>query len=859
MRVVGRILLGLLVLLIVLAVVAGAFAWWTIQRSFPQTAGTIDVPGLQAPVDVIRDERGVPHIYADGLEDLFFAHGYTHAQDRFYEMDVRRHITSGRLSEMFGETQFETDAFLRTLGWRNVAQQEYRLLNERSLRILASYAEGVNAYLAGRKSADISLEYQLLALQNPDYSIQTWDPVDSVAWLKALAWDLRGNMQQEVARVLSASAVGVKRTEQLYPDYPFARNGVIVSDTQVSEQVDKKAGLAREIAALLGTDVDQLFEVLQERTKLLADVLTPQGEGIGSNSWVVSGELTDTGAPLLANDPHLGPAMPSLWYQAGLHCTTKTDDCDYDVSGFTMAGLPGVFIGHNASIAWGLTNLGPDVTDLVLEQVEGDTYIVDGKPLELRSRTEVINIAGEQPREITVRSTLRGPILSDAIADEAIADVGEQAPVPAPGQEEPAVAPQQDQDYAVALRWTALDPRPTFDALDIISRAEDWREFRRGAELLAVPSQNLVYADVNGNIGYQAPGVIPLRVNYDGRWPVPGWDTQYDWDGYIPFSAMPRLLNPSEGWITTANQAVVEPGYPYPVQSEVYSYGARAQRINERIESRVESGSLLTAADMASIQMDAGNDIAEFLVPRVRDISVAGLASQAGQLFEGWDYQQPIDSAPGAYFNVFYRQLIDRLFNDELGGTTAEANANDRFWEVIRQLWDKPNNAWWDDAGTAEVESRDDTVAASLEAAAAELEEAQGGDPQNWDWGRLHTLTFTNQTLGDSDIAIVEMLLNRGPEATGGGGSIPLATGWDPNEGYEVTWVPSMRQVVDLGDLDRSTWVNLTGNSGHAYHENYGDQIQAWIDGEQYPWPFSQRAVLEAASDTLSLVPAQQD
>ena len=447
--------------------------------------------------------------------------------------------------------------------------------------------------------------------------------------------------------------------------------------------------------------------------------------------------------------------MPSLWYQAGLHCNDQSPECPYDVSGWTMAGLPGVFIGHNNRIAWGFTNLGPDVTDLVLEQIDGDSYIVDGIPMPLETTTETIRIAGGQERTIEVRSTARGPIVSDTTADPNLPrGAVPSRRSPHQGWNHPPASPSA----AKATPWRCAGPRwipsPVFDAVHLVNTAQDWEQFRQGAQLLSVPAQNLVYADVNGNIGYQAPGRHPAPLELQRSLAGARLGQQVRMGRATSRStSLPRPFNPAAGWITTANTGRRRTRLPYPVQSEVYSYGARAQRINERIESLVEGGSPLTAADMASIQMDAGNDIAEFLVPRVRDIPVAGLASEAGQLFEGWDYQQPIDSAPGAYFNVFYRQLIDRLFNDELGGTTAEANANDRFWEVIRQLWDTPNNAWWDDTRTVEVESRDDTIAASLEAAAAELEEAQGGDPQSWNWGRLHTLTFANQTLGDSDIA----------------------------------------------------------------------------------------------------------
>ena len=858
MRIVGRVLVGLLVLVLVLAAVAGGLFAWTVRRSFPQTDGTLTVPGLTGAVEVVRDERGVPDIYADNVSDLFVALGYTHAQDRFYEMDFRRHVTSGRLSEMFGASQVDTDAFLRTMGWRRVAAEEYRMLSPQARETLTSYAQGVNQYLADKSSAEISLEYVVLGLQNPTYQIEKWDPVDSIAWLKALAWDLNGNYDQEIARVITAAKVGIPRTEQLFPPYPYERNGTIMSDADNRRLARSPQLQQAQAAAVTRPAAAAAFGRVLASSNALESVLGPKGEGIGSDSWVVSGELTESGEPLLANDPHLAPAMPSIWYQAGMHCRSITPDCRYDVSGWTMAGLPGVFIGHNADISWGFTNLGPDVSDLVLERTRRGSYFVDGRRRPISVSTETIRVAGGQPVEIEVRSTAHGPILSDVVGGggDSYRRVGRQAPVPAPGQSvKPTPAPR-GKGYAVAMRWTALTPSPIYEAFEMINTARGWEEFREAAELLTVPAQNLVYADRAGNIGYQAPGAIPIRTGYDGKWPVPGWDSAFDWSGYIPFAQLPSVRNPPAGWITTANQEVVPPDYPQIVQSDPYSYGARALRINTRLAELVEDGRGMTPADMNAIQNDAGNDLAEFLVPRLLTFTPDESATEALRLFDGWDYQQGVDSAAGAYFNAFYKNLLDRMFTDELGTESdVAANAGDRFWEVIRTLWNKPGDPWWDDAATPQEEDRDQTVTQALDAAAAELTEEQGSDPGKWHWGALHLVEARNATLGESGVAPIEAIFNRGPLPVGGGGSIPLATGWLPTQGYEVTWIPSMRQVVDWSDLDRSTWVNFTGNSGHAYNADYVDQFDAWAQGETYPWSFTRDAVVANATNTLTLQP----
>ncbi|MEZ5115328.1 MAG: penicillin acylase family protein [Candidatus Nanopelagicales bacterium] len=849
------------IVLLVLVVVAATWFAWTVRRSWPQTSGTIDVPGLSASVEVVRDSRGVPDIYADTPADLFFAQGYVHAQDRFWEMDFRRHITSGRLSEMFGKSQVDTDAFIRTLGWRRVAEQEYGMLSERSRATLQSYADGVNAYLKDHAGATLSLEYVILGLNNSSYTVEPWDPVDSVAWLKALAWDLHGNEDDEVDRVLTSSVVGIDRTEQLYPPYPYdTHQPIVTSGAVVDGAFDPGATATQTDTAALRIPADAIpvLQRVSEATSLLDDVLGPRGEGIGSNSWVISGDLTDTGKPLLANDPHLAPMMPSLWYQAGLHCRNVSADCPFEVSGWTMAVMPGVFIGHNQDIAWGFTNLGPDVSDLVLEKVEGDTYLVDGEQRPMTTREEVIKVAGGDPVTITVRETEHGPLVSDvAEAGDDYVVVGQEAPVPAPGETPPDEVPDRGDGYAVALRWTALTPETTFDAFDAISTATGWDDFRKAAALAAVPSQNLVYADVDGNIGYQAPGKIPIRRGYDGKWPVPGWSSQYDWDGYIPFEALPYAYNPDEGWIVTANQAAVYPDYAYFLTDD-WSYGARSQRIVDRVVAATSDGRKMTSQEMSAIQFDAWNEIAAFLTDDLVALAAGTSAEDAAALFEGWDHQQQVDSAPGAYFNAFWRSLMTRMFDSTLSRAGVESNRGDRFFQVVMDLWDEPNDPWWQDGTDPANTDRDATVRAALESAAQELRDAQGDDPTGWRWGVMHTLELENQSLGKSGIGPIEWLFNRGPVEVGGGGSIVQATGWSPPDGYAVDWVPSMRQVVDLADLDRSTWVNLTGASGHAFNPNYNDQNEAWRTGEHFPWPFTRSAVDAAAQERLTLQPPQQ-
>jgi penicillin amidase len=847
----GKVLgiIGIVLLLLVVGV--ASYGAWTVRRSFPQTTGEIALPGLTGTVDVLRDGRGVPQLYADNPDDLFFAQGYVHAQDRFYEMDFRRHITSGRLSEMFGRSQLDTDKFLRTSGWRHVAEQEYALLSTQTRRNLDAYTKGVNAYLSDHSGAAVSLEYAVLELQNPSYTIEPWTPVDSIAWLKAMAWDLRGNMEAEIARSIISASVGRARTAQLFPPYPYARHRPIVQQGGVVNGVwsqDAAAGGSIAAAPLprIPAAATPALERAGAAVATLDHVLGPIGPGIGSNSWVVSGDRTATGKPLLANDPHLAAMMPSIWYQMGLHCRTVSAACPYDVAGYTFSGLPGVVIGHNQTIGWGFTNLGPDVTDLYLEKVTGGSYLVGTKLKALTTRTETIKVAGGDDVTITVRSTEHGPLVSDVSTE--LADVGQRAPAGP-------VAPPRGDGYAVALRWTALTPGRTMDALTDLDVAQTWDQFRAAAAEFEVPAQNMIFASVDGTIGYQTPGRIPIRTGYDGTYPALGWDPKQAWTGYIPFDALPDVKNPQDGFVVTANNAAVYRSYPYFL-TEDWSYGSRSQRITDLVTLATSDGNKITADTMRSIAMDTWNENAAFLVPRIKDAKVSGATADALRLLDGWDYTQPAGSAAAAYFNAFWSHLLLDTFGDEIPKDYLP-DGGDRWFTVVRNLWGNPDDAWWDDKATPGTrETRDDAVVRALNEATDELTALQGPDPTAWSWGRLHTLTVQNQSLGTSGIGVIERIFNRGPIETSGGSSVVDATGWSPAEGYTVNWVPSMRMVLDFSDLDRSTWVNLTGASGHAYNSHYVDQLDAWNSGATFPFPFSAAAVEAATKDHLVLKPS---
>ncbi len=844
-----------------------------VRRAFPQTSGTLEVAGLDGPVEVLRDRSGIAQIYADTTEDLMFAQGFVAAQDRFFEMDVRRHATAGRLAELFGQDAVESDVYVRTMGWRRVVEAEVPLLAPETRTALDSYAKGVNAYLADRSTSDISLEYVVLGAAGLDYTPEAWSAVDSLAWLKAVAWDLSGNVEDEIDRALAMSSVGAERAAELYPGYsyddsdPIVTQGAVVDG--VFEQDASTGGTRNPLRPPTGPAVDPRHPAahlagLAGLTSLGRGAAgSPawlgqgdQGSAVGSNAWVVSGDHTDTGTPLLANDPHLGVSAPGPLLQVGLHCRDLSTACPYDVSGFSYAGVPGVVIGHNEQIAWGLTKLGADVADLYVERVRGDTWRRAGKQLPLRSRTETITVEGDDDVILTVRSTDHGPIVSDV--DATLADVAAAAPVRR--------SAASDEEYAVSLSWTGLTPTASADAILELDRAEDWTSFRDALSSFAAPVENVVYADREGHIGYQAAGSVPIRKSgNDGRLPSPGWRPENDWtDESVPFDGLPNVLDPESGVIVTANQAVVGEDYPYDLTDD-WDHGYRSERISDLLDVALTPGGgsgehTVSVDDLVAMQLDDRTPLGPILTPYLLSADLPGGYYSDGQrLLATWDFSQPADGAAAAYLNVVWRRLLGLTFHDELP-ESGWPDGGQRWVAVMAGLLDDPTNSYWDDVETDERETRDDIVVAAMRDARDELTSREAVRADEWTWGALHQLDLRSALM--SDRAFGGLFAGGGRDSAGSGLSVN-ATSWDAAAGYEVSVAPAMRMVVSLAGaddpdaFDRSRWISLTGASGHAFDSHFTDQAEGWVDGRTLPWAFSEDAVRAATQDALVLTPTR--
>jgi penicillin amidase len=860
-RVLRLALIGVAVSVVTaLALVAGT-AVVLVRRPLPDREGEVHLDGLAGEVSVLRGDAAVPDISADTPADLFRAQGYVHAQERFYEMDVRRRVASGTLAQLVGAQSgaVSSDVLARTLGFRRIAEAELPLLDAPTRDALDAYARGVNDYLRGRSPSHISLNYTLMGGGGDLPAIEQWTAVDSLAILKYLAWDLAGNVKDELGRSLAFGAIDDDaRVAQIYPPFPYAEHSPIVVGAGRSSNSRLPAtalpGASDGVPVSTFKDLKPVFESVNAAIGSLPD-LVGDAEGLGSNAWAISGRFTTSGRPLLANDPHLRATAPGVAFQVGLHCRTVTDDCPYDVSGFGISGLPGVLSGHTATTSWGITNLLADVADLYLERLgsDGKSTLRDGSQKPMSTREETIEVAGADPFTITVRTTDHGPLISDAMEDAARAGRGAHVP---------ADAPPTAGGFGVAVAWTGSTPGTSMAGLLGLSTAKTFNAFRSAARRISAPGLSLVYADTDGHLGYQAAAAVPVRptvlptedVPADGTWPQPGWTSDRDWTGVMPARDLPWVQDPAEGFVVAANQAVTRPVTGTPL-SQDFDAGYRSERIRDRLAAIVDSGHKTDIAQMADLQRDSANGLAPLLVPFLLKAKVDDFTKDAQSLLVGWDYTQDGDSAAAAYYNAVWAQLLALTFSDELPqGIRPDGGA--RWFEVVRRLLERPSDKWWDDRRTAGLgETRDGIIASALTQARLSLTSKLGKDPSRWRWERLHAVSLEQDPATSTGHELARRVVGLGPIEVGGGSSVVDAFAWDAAEGFAVTTAPAYRMVVDLGALDRSEWIAQTGVSGHPFDNHYDDQLDDWANGSLRTWPFSQQAVKDASNGELRLTP----
>jgi penicillin amidase len=786
--------------------------WVVALKEYAKTAlrpteGRVEIDGLDAEAEVFTDRWGVPHVFAGSAGDAYAAQGYLHAAERLWELDFLRRAAQGRLAEIVGEPGLALDRFFRTLGTGRIAKKKAKEYDAESRELSRLYYTGAQAAM---KTLPPPVEYQLLGL-TPDFPD---DPeaaiVDGISISLMMSFQLSANWQFELLRAELAAHLGPERARELAPLIGVESPEVAISDPgfpNVAQQLRDAAygaGLRR---------------------------------GAGSNNWVVAGSKTTTGKPLLANDPHLMVQMPAIWMEMHLSCP------EFDVAGVSLPGLPGIAIGHNRRIAWGFTNTQADVADVYVERLsrDGKTYEYKGAQKPVKKRLEKIFVRGEtKPRIHEVRETRHGPLITSMIA----------------GGTSPEVVEGRITE-TVALRWMQADLPISLRATIGLNKASNWEEFRAAAREWPIAGQNMVYADVDGNIGYQFTGVVPIRAKGSGVAPVPGWTGEYEWKGTIPFDELPHAFNPDRGYIATANHRMVDVDYPYHLTHD-WEMPHRARRIVALLTAKEK----LDHADFKAIHMDTFSGIAAELVPSFLQAEIAGeRETEAIKHVETWDMRLDADSVGASIFNAWFMRVAEAMFAERLGPQLWEEYFPRKSWttnwayDAVRDIIESPPAFWVGGDGTDNAGERDRLIGRALTAAIGDLEARLGPDMTDWRWGRLHRVHFRH-TIANA-IPALDELLSAGPFEVGGGDDTVNRGVLHPAEGFADGAIASWRQIIDLSDFDASEGIITTGNSGNPAGEHYADQAPMWAKGEYHPLPFTRAAVEAASKGTLVLSPAQ--
>jgi penicillin amidase len=886
-----RVILKAAVVVLLVAALLAAGGLHYLRRSLPQIDGTAPVAGLTAPIDIIRDADAIPHVFAATKADALFGLGYVHAQDRLWQMELQRRIGHGRLSEVLGEATIPQDRFLRTVGFGRAAKSAWASTPEWAKQQIDAYVAGVNAFISTHHGAKLPPEFSLLRFEP-----EPWSGVDVIVWVKMMAWDLSANYAFELLRHDMAQAVGVERMKQLMPAYPLAGLSILPDRPGDTESGGPggpggpggsggsgRSGGSGGSASTGSNSGDGAIPALTRRPEnptqptyptystyptyptypavarsswlvaltrglsqgepVVRDFLlgNARSEGLGSNNWVIDGTLSASGKPLLANDPHLSARLPSTWYLA------HVAGGDFEMIGATLPGAPAVALGRNRYIAWGATNVAADVEDLYVEKLNaaGTHAEFRGAQEPLTIIPETILVKGADPVRIDVRVTRHGPIVSDAINANNAALKTEPKPPPL----EP-----------LAFRWTALDgDDSTVPSFLKLNEARDWGQFTEALRDFVSPSQNFVYGDVNGHIGYYAPGRIPMRASGDGSLPADGWSGNAEWTGWVRFDELPHLYDPPEHFIITANHRPAPPSYPHLLGLE-WPEPYRAQRIHDLLQrARDEAqrrGWGLTADDFARMQADTLSLHAKALLPLLLSHArpEGGPPQQAAALLQQWDGHSGAESAAAAIFGAWFHHLAPVLAGDDLGKLLVD-RYSERFTFVTRfaaRTLTANDASWCDDKTTPPPETCDDAATAALREAVADLTRRLGTDMSRWRWDGVHRAVFPHQGL--DAVKALRPILSRSVPNGGDWSTVNVAPA-AAEAPYDQKQVPGYREIIDLSSANDSRFLDAVGQSGHFLSPHYDDFLADWRAVKHKKMRMDRRDIEAGAIGRLRLTP----
>lgn len=779
------------IILVVIIIVSLAGTVSLVRSAWPDYKKDVKLESKlhNGEAEVYRDQWGVPQIYAKDNYSLFFVQGYVQAQDRLWQMEMNRIIGNGELSKYFGNGFVELDYYMRTIGLKRVAESSYGLLNEETKENLNAYVDGVNAYLE-KNEKSLPVEFKVLGVK-PD----KWNAGDVLTTCNIMVTYMSYNYLIEIMRAKIVATLGEEAVNELFL---YEEENEIM----VPEDLDDYRWLNEESGTLD-----------------LAFLNKSYAQKWGSNNWVINGEHTKSGKPILCNDTHISLSMPSMWYEMGLHSD------NYNVSGYSLIGAPYVVIGHNDKISWGITNVTTDVQDLYVEKLDDidnpKQYYYKDEWHDLKIEKEKIEVKESDTIERNVYYTEHGPLVNEAM------EIGKQP---------------------ISMKWTLYDGNTLLNAVTAINQAGNWSEFREGLREWNNAAQNFVYADVYGNIGYQNTSKVPIREKYhQGLLPVPGWTGTYEWKGYVPYDELPSQYNPEEGHIVTANNKTVSNDYEYYI-SDDWSADYRVSRIKELL-SQTENA---TIEEMERIQLDTYSIPAEKLVPYFINIQTEDEIEKAAiGILKNWDYKEDGDSAAAAIFEVWYNKLVTRVINDNLNyRTNQDYQPSDRFldyadfhYPFMIQIMNDNTNHWFDLKDTEETETRDDLLKMTLKETMKELKIKKEKDLSKVEWGKIHSVTLRDSAFGSAGIGIIEKIFNSSTYGYNGGNVTINVGGYGWEGDYSINFGTSQRMIIDMNDFDNSVNINSSGEVQQIFHKNREDQTKFWTSGEYKTFLFSKEKI----------------
>ena len=814
-----KVTIGIIVSLIIIFVVGGYIFYGSLTESLPAYEGELNVPSLNSEVKIYFDSLAVPYIVANNDEDVAFALGYLHARERMFSMDMIRRACEGRLSEIIGPETIPFDKMFRTVGIYRTAEMIKEKMNPGALKLLEAYSRGVNFYIDEKKNK-YPVEFDVLG-----YQPEKWKPEHSIMVIRMMAWELNLSWWTDLTFTELVKKLGEEKIKEILPGYPENAPTIIPSNikkfTQINNDFIKTDKEFRKFMGMTGTH-------------------------LGSNNWVVNSQMSASGKPIIANDPHLAYRAPGIWYAAVIKSPS------WNAAGVTLPGVPGIAIGKNDNISWTLTNIMTDETDFYSETLDSShtKYLLDGKWNDLNILEDTIKVRDANGVPIVIKSTHRGPIISDIHPYTFIFNTEETAYPP------------------ISMRWLGNEFSDEMDAFLKINKAKNWSEFKSAVEQYNIPGQNFVYGDDQGNIGYVFGGALPVRSNNVTTFLFDGSDSKNDWKGFVPRNELPYLFNPPTNYIATANNKVIK-DFKYHI-TNLWEPASRIERITELLESKAKH----SVQDYMKYQSDVKSPYARQIVPYILtafknvDVKDENL-KESLKLLEEWssfNYEMNKYLQTPAIFLTFFDKLMKNIYLDEMGEDLYNQYvflANVPYRNVL-ELLEKPNSVWFDNIKTSVVETRDDIIRQSLNDALDDLETTIGKDLIYWQWGKLHTVTFKHAFSGAS--SLLDKVIDIGPYEISGDGTTIFNTEYPFYESiekyplfrhkpFECELGPSMRFIYDYAKPNEFYLILTTGQSGNIFSDHYKDQTEIFLKGKYMKIMTDETSITNQRNSLLRLLP----